>query len=336
MEIYDPYARLVTMQLIIIGLYVLSILTPLLLIKFNFLKPTKKIILLLGIGHFAIVLGFFLGNRLPFIFESNEIEDSNSNSISYELGNQNVSGTFVISDFSKSFSGAINNKYNIEMTLNNQSGLLSGGYKYSGKDVFLKLTGKIDNDGNFSMDEFDADGLFTGHFDGKLTGTAASGTWSKPSGGNSMPFTMSEVESNNQGNEEALADSYYLGFLSTPTGERYKKIKIQVLSNDEAGTTSEIEVISPVEGLYVNNKEGKTRSIKISYDGEKIYVSHWVDSEQLIKEDAYFTSKGYFAFGSEEFDYDRYGETVDEVQNLTLVERYSGEIFSWSNEVKVH
>lgn len=136
----------------------------------------------------------------------------------------------------------------------------------------------------------------------------------------------------NSGNEEALADSYYIGFLSTPTGERYKQIKIQVPNNDQEGTTSEIEVISPVEGLYVGNKEGKTRSIKIGYDGEKIYVSHWVDSEQPVKEEAYITSKGYFAFGREEYEYDRYGETVDEVKNLTLVERYSSEIFKWNSD----
>lgn len=141
--------------------------------------------------------------------------------------------------------------------------------------------------------------------------------------------SISSSNSINSGNEEALADSYYIGFLSTPTSERYKRIKVQVPNNDEAGTTSEIEVISPVEGLYVSNKEGKTWSIKISYDGDKIYVSHWVDAEQPVKEEAYITSKGYFAFGSEEYEYDRYGETVDDVKNLTLVERYNGEIFSW-------
>lgn len=109
--------------------------------------------------------------------------------------------------------------------------------------------------------------------------------------------------------------------------ENVIKIKIQVPNNDEAGTTSEIEVISPVEGLYVSNKEGKTRSIKISYDGEKIYALHWVDTEQAVKEEAYITSKGYFAFGSEEFEYDRYGETVTEVENLSLVERFTGQVF---------
>jgi len=144
----------------------------------------------------------------------------------------------------------------------------------------------------------------------------------------------SVIKEDNQqaGDEEALADSYYEGFLSTPTGERYKKINIQVPNHDEVNTTSEIEVTTPVEGFYVSSKDGKTRLIKISYDGEKIYVLHWVDSEQPIKVEAYITSKGYFSFGSEEFDYDRYGETVDEVQNLTLVERFSGEIFSWSVE----
>lgn len=148
------------------------------------------------------------------------------------------------------------------------------------------------------------------------------------------------VDSNNatiiSGNEEALADSYFKGFLSTSTGERYKKIKVQIPNNDEAGTTSEIEIISPVEGLYVSNKEGKTWSIKISYDGEKIYSSHWVDAEQAVNEEAYITSKGYFAFGGEEYEYDRYGETVDDVKNLTLVGRYSGEIFSWSKDQSIN
>lgn len=156
---------------------------------------------------------------------------------------------------------------------------------------------------------------------------------STPSGVETKPVDSINNSNNSAGygNDEALADSYYIGFLSTPTGERYKKIKIQVPNNDESGTTSEIEIISPVEGLYVSNKEGKLQSIKISYDGEKIYVSHWVDSEQPVTEEAYITSKGYFSFGSQEFDYDRFGETVDDVKNLTLVERYNGEIYNWSN-----
>lgn len=122
------------------------------------------------------------------------------------------------------------------------------------------------------------------------------------------------------------------GFHSTPTVERYKMIKVQVPNHDEAGTTSELEVIGPVEGMYISKSGDKSRSIQINYDGDKIYILHWNDSENAKREEAYVTSKGYLAFGSEEFEYDRYGETVTEVKNLSLVERYTGQVFVWNTE----
>ncbi len=143
----------------------------------------------------------------------------------------------------------------------------------------------------------------------------------------------SEKEQAGDENEgEVDSSSYHVGFLATSTGERYKKVKVQVPNHDEANSTSEIEFTGPVEGMYINKNDYNTRSIQINYDGDKIYVIHWNDSESAKREDAYVTSNGYLSFGSEEFEYDRYGETVTEVQNLSLVGRFTGQVFVWNTE----
>ena len=121
-----------------------------------------------------------------------------------------------------------------------------------------------------------------------------------------------------QEEQEALPDSYYEGFLLTPTGERYKKVIVQVPNHDEAGTISKIEIIGPVEGIYFNSSEGPTTYIKIQYDNDKIWVSSWKGDEQSTKEEGYVTSKGLLSFGGQEFDYDRFDESIADVRALTL------------------
>lgn len=222
-------------------------------------------------------------------------------------------------DFTKRFTGTINNKYKIDLTLTKEGIDLSGSYYYVGKNSKLILSGQIEDGGDFVIEELSA-GDVTGKFTGRLVGNTASGNWTDRSGKTTLPFTFSEINTNTE------------EFLTTKDGLRYRKLVIQVPNHDEAGSFSEIEVIGPVEGMYISKNEGNSRSIQINYDGDKIYVLHWNDSENAKREDAYITSKGYLAFGSEEFEYDRYGETVTEIKDLSLVERYTGQVFIWNTE----
>lgn len=96
-------------------------------------------------------------------------------------------------EFTKSFEGSINGKYEIYMTLTNDNNELHGTYCYKTQKSFLKMSGTIDKDGNVMLNEFNDKGNITGMFKGELVGKKISGKWSKPDGSNAMPFDIVEV-----------------------------------------------------------------------------------------------------------------------------------------------
>jgi|APTNR8051073442_1049403.scaffolds.fasta_scaffold02409_10 hypothetical protein len=285
------------------------------------------VVLVMGIGCFYTIQLFNRTNEEQTTSESQKLPEQNGGSERETQFLDNMENIEVVDsslysnqpDFTKRYTGTINNKYKIDLTLTKEGTDLTGSYFYVGKNSKLFLTGQIENDGSFMVEEVSS-GNVTGKFTGKLVGNTATGTWSDRSGKTTLPFTISEVNT-------STAE-----FFTTTEGLRYKKLVIQVPNHDEAGTISQLEVVGPVEGMYISKNDGKTRSLQISYNGDKIYVLHWNDSGNAKREDAYVTSKGYLAFGNEEFEYDRYGETVMEVKNLSLVERFTGQVFVWNSE----
>src|ERR1044072_6089876 len=87
-----------------------------------------------------------------------------------------------------------------EMILRREGGELRGSYYYlkSGSANRLSLRGKIEADGSFTMQEFDAAGRQTGGVKGKWkdepneSGASLEGEWKKPGGGDSQSFWASE------------------------------------------------------------------------------------------------------------------------------------------------
>jgi len=145
----------------------------------------RKIILVLSVVTVSVI-------------QSCNLPAPNSNNVKEE--NESLSSTVTnMTDFTKSFSGTINDKYKIEMTLIKTGKMISGNYKYSGKESSLKITGTIDNSGNFTINEFNDNGSMTGIFKGQLNGAKAIGQWSKPDGSKTMPFSINEtsITSNN-------------------------------------------------------------------------------------------------------------------------------------------
>jgi len=135
----------------------------------------------------------------------------------------------------------------------------------------------------------------------------------------------SEIENSTESEPKTSVSN---DFLTTPTGERYKIIEVQVPNHDEQGTTSEIEITGPVEGMYFNSSQEPSTYIEVQYDNDKIWVSSWKGNEQPSKEEAYVTSKGLLSFGGQEFDYDRFDEPIADVRALTLTNS-AGEVFYW-------
>lgn len=105
---------------------------------------------------------------------------------------QQTTQTTVISDFTKSFEGTINGKFEIIMTLTKNSENLSGTYTYKNKGVPIKISGTIDGNGNLTINEFNTNGNMTGIFRGQLSNNNIIGNWTKPDGSNTMPFSISE------------------------------------------------------------------------------------------------------------------------------------------------
>lgn len=84
----------------------------------------------------------------------------------------------------KQYSGKIDNKYKINMTLifNNDPSLINGYYSYNGSRNTLKLSGYKEQDNDtISIDEYEpTENKFTGTFTGKFISETFKGTWESP------------------------------------------------------------------------------------------------------------------------------------------------------------
>ena len=97
------------------------------------------------------------------------------------------------SNFAKSFFGKINDNYPIQMEIISRNGELSGKYFYTRVKKDIEIKGKLDDQGNIQIGEFDQNGNQTGIFKGKIMNNSViEGTWSKPNGDNQMSFFLSE------------------------------------------------------------------------------------------------------------------------------------------------
>jgi hypothetical protein len=98
-------------------------------------------------------------------------------------------------DFSdKRFGGAIDGKYRIRMVLTRQGGELRGHYFYEKYRKEIRLTGRVEAGGDFTLTETDQSGAETGSFRGRFDAPAQpatlSGTWADAHGRRSLPFSV--------------------------------------------------------------------------------------------------------------------------------------------------
>jgi hypothetical protein len=98
----------------------------------------------------------------------------------------------IVTDFTKTFEGAIDGKHGIIMTLTKNANNLNGSYTYKRQGTPIKIFGTTDDNGNLTINEFNDKGNMTGIFKGQLSGNNIIGQWTKPDGSKSMPFSISE------------------------------------------------------------------------------------------------------------------------------------------------
>ncbi len=195
----------------------------------------------------GIILVLIILTTSFFVFRSSN-DSTDSDDFVAEIDttlptNDNEQSINSILDFSKSYSGTINEKYRIEMNITNEQSVLAGGYRYVGKGVYLIVKGEIDGNGNFSLDEFDSDGNITGHFEGKLTENVASGLWSNPAKNKTFPFLITEISSNPDSEE---VDPFTVDSLS------YIKSQTSIPENDTSPFANDNLSLDQVEKLKVN------------------------------------------------------------------------------------
>ena len=91
------------------------------------------------------------------------------------------------------FTGSINNKYGIVMSLNTDGGsYYTGEYYYTKNKRPIQLRGQItDDDDHLVLEEYVGMDM-TGKFEGTLTNRGYSGTWTSADGKRSYPFTVSK------------------------------------------------------------------------------------------------------------------------------------------------
>ncbi|MFN2454026.1 MAG: hypothetical protein ABR577_07370 [Pyrinomonadaceae bacterium] len=137
----------------------------------------------------------------------------NDNSASSSVPTEKVSNS-ESANFLKVFEGTINAQYPIEMNLQRNDRTLSGTYFYTKHKVDISIKGTVDEQDNFVLNEFDQNGNQTGIFKGRFVSSSSiEGTWSKPSGDKSMPFSLVEKEGGNSkvaSNQTGLNSKFFV------------------------------------------------------------------------------------------------------------------------------
>jgi hypothetical protein len=130
-----------------------------------------------------------------------------------------VVGELITENFAASYKGTINGKYAITLDLNKFKDELGGSYKYEGKNTSLVLSGRMDDTGSFTFNEYTSNGKATGTFEGKLKGEELSGTWYNSDRTKQMPFLLKRTAiSSLQSKTDVLSDAIGQYTLSSIAG----------------------------------------------------------------------------------------------------------------------
>ncbi len=94
-------------------------------------------------------------------------------------------------NFTKSFTGKIDNKYPLNMELNSVNGEIEGTYYYDKIGANIKIKGTLSKDSILSLKEFNQNGKQTGLWNGKLINeNKISGIWNNPERNSAKDFTL--------------------------------------------------------------------------------------------------------------------------------------------------
>jgi hypothetical protein len=233
-----------------------------------------------GVYHAIILLKRSLKpHPIPYIYSTTQKHTTMQKStylfillfaILFSCGNKSVpKPNNSIPDFNKTYEGFIDSKYEIIMTLEKKSKDLNGTYTYKTHGIPMKISGTMEEDGSFILEEFNGKGKLTGMFKGKLEDKNFSGTWSRTDGNLSMPFALIETDN--------LESTYY----------------------KEDHTETE-EWMDDWTGVYEDKKGNRININGPSTDGMVLFeINHEKDCINNVMKDTAYLTKSWLANFSE-------------------------------------
>jgi hypothetical protein len=93
------------------------------------------------------------------------------------------------------YEGTVGRGLRVIVRLKHAEAILTGDYFYEARGVRLKLRGTVTPAGALALDETNAQGKVTGHFEGhQVASGALEGTWSSPDGARKLPFSVTRMQ----------------------------------------------------------------------------------------------------------------------------------------------
>lgn len=156
--------------------------------------------------------------------------------------------------FTRTYEGTIDNKHRIRVRLTRKGERLTGSYSYSKVGKPLQVQGTLDEEGNLSLDEFDAAGKRTGTFNGKYEeDKVIRGSWSAATGDRVLPFRVEEAAPPKRKSGDARGP--FSGSWSWEKGGAVFNLELRQVGNQLTGTYTavtsgarRVDQDSPVKG----------------------------------------------------------------------------------------
>jgi hypothetical protein len=260
-----------------------------------------KVALIAGVAALLIFGGIAL-------YASRRRASQALNSTGAVSNNAVVTSSAAVITFNRNFAGSIGGKFKIVMKLQRSGKDLSGTYFYdptndtmfhgnftkeperwADKDIGssrmdVKIKGTIDEQQNFSIDEFDQKGGTAGTFKGRfISDSELEGQWSKPNGKNVMTFSVKDEGSTSSGGDYLITPKIFVkksgavkSHMNYPQLDALSDQKIQSDFNDR------VRALVSKDANSSTDVEGETHDGGFSIDyrsPDLISAVFWVDMD---------------------------------------------------------